>query len=118
MPKFVMVLILLLPLALFAQTAVSDNEPYRITSTEKHEMRVINSGLGSLYARVDMIRRAKKSIDLETYIFNPDTAGKIILKELALAAKRGVKVRILVDKAPLIFEMDEHIAKMLKENNY
>lgn len=109
--------ILLLPTALFAETASTDNEPYRKTSTEKHEMRVINSGMGSLYARVDMIRRAKKSIDLETYIFNPDTAGKIILKELADAAKRGVKVRILVDKAPGIFKMDEHIAKELKNKN-
>ena len=117
MPKFVMVLLFLLPFALFAETASTDIEPYRKTSTEKHEMRVINSGLGSLYARVDMIRRAKKSIDLETYIFNPDKAGKIILKELAEAAKRGVKVRILVDKAPPIFEMDEHIVKVLKESN-
>lgn len=117
MTKFLTFLILLLPTALFAQTASSDMEPYRKTSTEKHEMRVINSGFASLYARVDMIRRARKSIDLETFIFNPDKAGKIILKELAEAAKRGVKVRILVDKSPTVFEMDEHIAKMLKENN-
>lgn len=95
----------------------TDVEPYRKTSTEKHEMRIINSGLGALYARVDMIRRAKKSIDLESFIFNPDTAGKVLLKELSEAAKRGVKVRILVDKSPGIFKMNEHIARVLKENN-
>lgn len=117
MAKIVMILILLVPLALFAETASSDNEPYRKTSTEKHEMRVINSGMGSLYARVDMIRRAKKSIDLETFIFNTDTAGKIMLKELADAAKRGVKVRILVDKAPGTFQMNEHVARELKAKN-
>jgi len=80
-------------------------------------MRVINSGIASLYARVDMIRRAEKSIDLESFIFNPDLAGKVILKELAAAAKRGVKVRVLVDKTPMSFKMNEHIAEVMKEHN-
>src|SRR6476659_2387966 len=92
-----LLIFLLIPSILFAQ---SGDEPYRVSSNEKHEMRVINSGLASLYARVDMIRRAKTSIDLETFIFNPDTSGKIILQELAAAVKRGVKVRLLLDKSP------------------
>lgn len=104
-----------LPSALWAETDTSDVPPYRVTSTEKHEMRVINSGQASLYARVDMIRRAKKSIDIETFIFNPDTAGKILLKELSDAAKRGVKVRILVDKSPGQFALNEIYAKAIKE---
>lgn len=107
-----LLILVLFPFEVFAST---DVEPYRKTSTEKHEMRVINSGMASLYARVDMIRRAKKSIDLETFIFNTDTAGKIMLKELADAAKRGVKVRVLVDKAPGTFQMNEHVAKVMKD---
>lgn len=89
--------------------------PYRKHSTEKHQMRIINSGMGSLYARVDMIRRAKTSIDLESYIFNDDKAGKIILKELAAAAQRGVKVRLLVDNFSGVFKMDEYYAQELKK---
>jgi len=80
-------------------------------------MRVINSGIGALYARVDMIRRAQKSIDLEAFIFNTDLSGKILLKELKEAAKRGVKVRVLVDKSPASFKMNEHIAEVMKEHN-
>lgn len=89
--------------------------PYRKHSTEKHQMRIINSGMGSLYARVDMIRRAKTSIDLESYIFNDDKAGKIILKELAAAAQRGVKVRLLVDNFSGVFRMDEYYVQELKK---
>lgn len=103
----------------FAETSTApstDLEPYRKTSTEKHEMRVINSGIASLYARVDMIRRAKKSIDLESFIFNTDLAGKVILKELAEAVKRGVKVRVLVDKAPGVAKIDRHVAQAMREH--
>lgn len=104
--------------AVFSQEDISSTDagPYRKTSTSKHEMRLINSGTASLYARVDMIRRAKKSIDLETYIFKPDLAGKIILKELMEAAKRGVKVRVLVDKSPMDFKLNDHIAQVMKEH--
>lgn len=96
-------------------SAIADVEPYRKHSTDIHKMRIINSGMGALYARVDMIRRAKKSIDMESYIFNDDTAGKIILRELAAAAKRGVKVRLLVDKFGSR-NLDEYNASILKEN--
>lgn len=95
----------------------NDVAPYRKISKEKHDMRIINSGMASLYARVDMIRRAEKTIDLESYIFNTDNAGKIILKELAAAAKRGVKVRILVDKFFGVFKLNEYYAQELKKHN-
>lgn len=109
-----MYLSLLIALIFSTAHLFASDEPYRVTSTDKHEMRVINSGLGSLYARVDMIRRAKKSIDIETFIFNTDTAGKVIMQELAAAAKRGVKVRVLVDKSPTQHQLDEHYAKAIK----
>jgi putative cardiolipin synthase len=113
-PIFLILLCLISSIFQAQAASTSDIEPYRVTSSEKHDMRVINSGLGSLYARVDMIRRAKKSIDLETFIFNPDTAGKIILQELAAAVKRGVKVRILLDKSPSQWKMTENYAKVIK----
>lgn len=45
------------------------------------------------------ISQAKISIDLETYIFEPDALGKRVANALIEAAKRGVKVRVLVDGA-------------------
>ena len=101
-----------------AESESSDIYPYRTTTVgENNNMRIINTGIAALYARVDMIRRAKTSLDLEYFIFNPDSSGKIIMQELVAAAKRGVKVRVLVDKSSAVFKLDEYYAKVLKENN-
>ena len=43
------------------------------------------------------IRRAKKTIDIEMYIWAPDDFTFRLLKELEQAADRGVKVRVLMD---------------------
>lgn len=45
------------------------------------------------------IDQARKSIELETYIFELDPLGKKIITALTKAAKRGVTVRLLVDGA-------------------
>lgn len=80
----------------------------------KNTVTYIDDGIAALQLRVDMIRRAKKSIVVEYFIFNTDTAGRIISKELALAAKRGVKVRVLIDKSLPVFQFNEHYAKEMK----
>ncbi|MEP6800902.1 MAG: cardiolipin synthase [Acidobacteriota bacterium] len=43
------------------------------------------------------IRAAKKTVNLETYIFEPDRAGRQFADAMIEAAKRGVQVRFLVD---------------------
>lgn len=43
------------------------------------------------------IHAAKKTIQLETYIFGNDKLGNTILTALCEAAKRGVKVQLLID---------------------
>lgn len=43
------------------------------------------------------IRAAKKSVNLETYIFQPDRAGRQFADAMIAAAKNGVEVRLLVD---------------------
>jgi putative cardiolipin synthase len=102
----------------FAQsTPESDIYPYRTTSIDKNEMQVISTGIAALYSRLDMIRRATTSLDLEYFIFNPDMSGRIVVKELIAAAKRGVKVRVLIDKSAAVFKLDEYYAKALSENN-
>ncbi|HTO86827.1 MAG TPA: phospholipase D-like domain-containing protein [Thermoanaerobaculia bacterium] len=40
---------------------------------------------------------AKKTINLETYIFQPDRAGRLVGDALIAAARNGVEVRLLVD---------------------
>lgn len=43
------------------------------------------------------IREARTSVNLESYIFQPDAAGRQFADAMIAAAKKGVKVRLLVD---------------------
>src|SRR5262245_31067269 len=43
------------------------------------------------------IQEAKHSVNLETYIFQPDRAGRMVADALIAAAQKGVEVRLLVD---------------------
>lgn len=43
------------------------------------------------------IRQAKRTVNLETYIFQPDKAGRLFADAMIEAARRGVEVRLLVD---------------------
>lgn len=51
----------------------------------------------ALDARLELMRRAERSIDLQTYQIGNDGLGRLMLKELRDAARRGVRVRLLVD---------------------
>jgi len=59
---------------------------------------LLDYGQDALLARLALIRSAKSRIDLQTYIFDEDDAGHLILDELLKAARRGVRVRVLVDQ--------------------
>ncbi|HEX7813642.1 phospholipase D family protein [Dyella sp.] len=52
----------------------------------------------AMVARLNLIRGARRSIDVQTYIWDQDDAGQLVLDELVKAARRGVKVRILADQ--------------------
>lgn len=86
---------------------------YSVQNGNQNKVMFIDDGIGALTMRVDMIRRAKSSIVVEYFIFNTDTASRIITKELASAASRGVKVRVLIDKSIAVFEFHEYYAKEL-----
>jgi cardiolipin synthase A/B len=48
-------------------------------------------------AMTEAIRQAKNSVNLETYIFQPDEAGRLFADAMIDAANRGVEVRLLID---------------------
>ncbi len=57
----------------------------------------LSDGMEALAARILLARAAEKSLDLQYYIWHPDIAGRILVKELLDAADRGVRVRLLLD---------------------
>ncbi|WP_395680281.1 phosphatidylserine/phosphatidylglycerophosphate/cardiolipin synthase family protein [Dokdonella sp.] len=69
-----------------------------------HYVNVIERGEDSLLLRVHLIRAARHSIDIQTFIWADDEAGWLVLDELAAAARRGVRVRVLADQ---LFSLDD-----------
>lgn len=59
---------------------------------------ILDYGQDALLARLNLLRSATSEIDLQTYIFDEDDAGHLMLDELLAAAGRGVKVRVLIDQ--------------------
>ena len=57
----------------------------------------IETGLDAFAARVHLIRNAAATIDAQYYIWQDDLTGIRLLAELQDAARRGVRVRLLVD---------------------
>jgi cardiolipin synthase len=61
--------------------------------------QIFLNGENFFYALVQELALAQETIDLETYIFQNDKLGQQIAHTLIAAAKRGVKVRVMVDGA-------------------
>ncbi len=64
----------------------------------RHYALLLEKGPDALLARITLIRSARRSIDLQTYIFDEDDSAQLVLDELQAAAFRGVKVRLLLDQ--------------------
>lgn len=64
---------------------------------EVNRLAMVSGGYEALVARVHLIRQAKTSIELQTFIWSNDECGRLMIYELIEAARRGVKVRLLVD---------------------
>ena len=61
-------------------------------------LTLLEKGEDSLLIRLHMIKAAQKSIDIQTFIWVNDDSGYLVLSELLEAAKRGVKVNIIIDQ--------------------
>lgn len=62
-----------------------------------NRLAVLIDGTQGYPAMLDAIRLARRSVDLQTYIFDLDGIGSGILEALEDAARRGVRVRVLCD---------------------
>ncbi len=95
------------------------------------KFRILENGLASLWARIDLIRRAKKTIELEYFIYrirenktisdvtsiksfltsekksHINQSTIILTKELLKKALSGVKVRVLVDASGTVWTFKE-----------
>lgn len=65
--------------------------------TYNNHIRFIMEGEVYYEHYLNLIRNSKKSVHLQTYIFEDDEFGRAVQKELKNAAQRGVQVYLLID---------------------
>src|SRR5205085_9216671 len=59
--------------------------------------RLMPVGFYSLDARIELLRRARDSLDVQDYLIQHDRTRRLLMRNLRGAAIRGVRVRLLVD---------------------
>ena len=82
------------PVRALGERSLAESTP----AAPKHHALILDGGSDALLVRIHLIRAARRSIDLQTYIFDEDDSAHLVLDELQAAAFRGVKVRVLIDQ--------------------
>jgi putative cardiolipin synthase len=59
--------------------------------------RLLPNSSEAFRARAELIRNAQKSVDLQYYIVHNGLSTRALVREILLAADRGVRIRILLD---------------------
>lgn len=96
-------------------------------SKEPQEVIHLASGIASFQQRLEMIRNAKNSIELEYFIYNDDTdqAARILSQALIKKASENserdpskkILVRILIDASATVLKIKDEYASVLKSKN-
>lgn len=71
--------------------------PLRDTYPQLTGYHLLYDPLEALAARLNLIDKAEKTLDLQYYIWDNDKVGALALDAIIRAADRGVKVRLLID---------------------
>ncbi|WP_310566391.1 phosphatidylserine/phosphatidylglycerophosphate/cardiolipin synthase family protein [Hydrogenophaga sp.] len=80
---------------------------------QPHPVALLDVGFDSLATRLRLIEEARTSIELEFFIYEVDTASRLVTQALARKAREGVKVRLLVDFSLPVFKLAPHYAHEL-----
>lgn len=82
------------PLLALGEQAMAASAP----GAPRHHVTLLDRGQDALVARLHLIRAARERIELQSFIYDTDDSGLLVLEELLAAARRGVKVRVLLDQ--------------------
>jgi len=85
--------------------------PRRGQFTDGNRIRLLSTGVEYFPELLRAIESARRSIHMETYLYEDDPIGRQVSEALLRAASRGVQVRLLIDG----FGGGEHARKMARE---
>ena len=71
--------------------------PLKLQNPELTGYHILYEPLEAIAARIQLIEKAEKTLDLQYYIWDNDKIGALALYKIIQAADRGVKVRLLMD---------------------
>ncbi|MGZ5278784.1 MAG: phospholipase D-like domain-containing protein, partial [Pseudobdellovibrionaceae bacterium] len=94
---------------------VQDESAVLAHSKEPHRLLLLDSGLASFQRRLDLIQNAKRSIELEFFIFDIDEASRLITQALLKKAEEGVAVRIMVGFSMPVFQLRPVYTQLMQE---
>jgi putative cardiolipin synthase len=80
-----------------------------------HRWALLDVGADSLATRLRLIEGARSSIDLEFFIYELDTASRLVSNALERRAREGIRVRVIVDFARPVFKLRPLFAKKLED---
>jgi cardiolipin synthase C len=85
------------PFGPLVSTAFGDPADPQHDHSRGNHVAMLSGGYDALLLRVHLIRQARASIAIQTFIWTNDECGRLLMYELIEAAHRGVKVRIIAD---------------------
>lgn len=83
----------------------------KAVSEDVNRVVLLETGTEALELRLHLIRAARKRIELQNFILRADLTGTLLLNELLDAARRGVRVRLLLDQLFTVTDV-EHLVKL------
>jgi phosphatidylserine/phosphatidylglycerophosphate/cardiolipin synthase-like enzyme len=95
------VALMLLAFHLQASASLFQDHFEYINDNNQHYAYLLETGDVALLARLHLIRQARHTIDIQTFIWEADSTGTLVFAELLYAARRGVRIRILIDDLSL-----------------
>ena len=81
---------------------------------EQSGFRLMPTGQYALQARIELARRAQRTLDVQYYQIHDDRTGRYLLRTLRDASERGVRVRLIIDdlytsgQDPLLLGLDAY----------
>lgn len=88
----------------------------RGTARSDSAFRLIDTVDLAYNSRLALIQRAERSLDLQYYAIHADASTESLLQEIVAAARRGVRVRILLDDFNTVGE-DAQVLRLAFERN-